>query len=836
MYDQICLTMTESSSSTRHGRRNLWTDIAIELNQLILDYCDPLTQFLNHHGIFNASNPTSILQKDPELAKDVWKVVIEIGWHDDFQILPFEHIPSEDEGLYLIHDREFYQHLRSSVLKWRHSPHSNMTIHERISIIESLGHIPLRNNWYDLITETSLPQLINNVCEGYHWDLFQKLKEKGLIDPSSLDDMFNTVGVYGRLDLLTELMDEYQHQGNHHRPSPQLICMASCSRGRLDILEFLQSKQLLHHSNRNWELASRNGNLDILRFLHPLHINGGSNYAVDVAAEEGNLDVLQFLLENTSFEASSIGMNKASANGHLEVVKYLASEDLGGKQVPCTSRALAEAAKGGHLELVRYMHESLEISITNLANIYATENGHLEVVQYLFKKERYWYFTGGGGDAYLQGAATGGHLDVVKFLIEKTRARSLDLDVVLSKTVRKRQLGNRKPQQQQQQQQQKFHHHHHHHTHNDSLSQKHVDMIHHILHLPKFHVTCTSLSAEILASQGQLELLKTLQAKHGLKCTNRGFTLAATNGHIDVVRYLNEKNGGDDTSTTTPKTPPKTTEATKTTTTEATVESAAEDVGFDPMDGASVMGHLEIVKYLSERRPEGCSKRAFVGAASNGYLEVLKYLMERHPDVIFAGDGEGTDEFGYHEDFGGGGDDDDAEGAFFATATETDFQNAWEAMLSFAVLHGRLEVVEYLVEVIFFLNNNNNNDNEGRVVPGGSFSSISICSPRRCIIKAAGSGYLDVVRYLVGTFGCDVPMEDCFSYAFERNARDVAKYLLEVMKSKDGEGDDEDDDDDDGSGIGSSDVQGGRRRSDTDVKGKMHQFQALEHFLKECMS
>jgi ankyrin repeat protein len=53
------------------------------------------------------------------------------------------------------------------------------------------------------------------------------------------------------------------------------------------------------------------------------------------------------------------------------------------------------------------------------------------------------------------------------------------------------------------------------------------------------------------------------------------------------------------------------------------------------MDWAARAGHLEVVKFLSENREEGCTTDAMDWAARAGHLEVVKFLSENaRKDVL----------------------------------------------------------------------------------------------------------------------------------------------------------------------------------------------------------
>ena len=50
------------------------------------------------------------------------------------------------------------------------------------------------------------------------------------------------------------------------------------------------------------------------------------------------------------------------------------------------------------------------------------------------------------------------------------------------------------------------------------------------------------------------------------------------------------------------------------------------------MGWAASNGHLEIVRWLSENRTEGCTRYAMSRAAENGHLEIVKWLHENRTE------------------------------------------------------------------------------------------------------------------------------------------------------------------------------------------------------------
>ena len=94
--------------------------------------------------------------------------------------------------------------------------------------------------------------------------------------------------------------------------------------------------------------------------------------------------------------------------------------------------------------------------------------------------------------------------------------------------------------------------------------------------------------------------LFSLDAFYPLKDPYQTWNYAASNGHLDVVKWLHEY--------------------------------TKEGCTHLAMDRASENGHLEVVKWLHEHRSEGCTGAAMDRAASNGHLEVVKWLHEHRSE------------------------------------------------------------------------------------------------------------------------------------------------------------------------------------------------------------
>jgi len=102
------------------------------------------------------------------------------------------------------------------------------------------------------------------------------------------------------------------------------------------------------------------------------------------------------------------------------------------------------------------------------------------------------------------------------------------------------------------------------------------------------------------ASNGHIEIVKWLHENRKEGCTTFAMDIAAQNGHLEMVKWLHE--------------------------------NRKEGCSIFAMDSAADKGHLEIVKWLDENRKEGCTKLAMDWAACNGHLEVIKWLHQKRKE------------------------------------------------------------------------------------------------------------------------------------------------------------------------------------------------------------
>ncbi|EQC27922.1 hypothetical protein SDRG_14343 [Saprolegnia diclina VS20] len=118
-----------------------------------------------------------------------------------------------------------------------------------------------------------------------------------------------------------------------------------------------------------------------------------------------------------------------------------------------------------------------------------------------------------------------------------------------------------------------------------------------VQYLYTHHRTATAIDnlLDLAAAAGLLSLVQILHVD-GFACTTAAMDDAATNGHLEVVRFLHlYRNEGCTTAA---------------------------------MDGAASNGHLNVLAFLHTTRREGCSDRAIDGAAALGSIVLLEYLYE----------------------------------------------------------------------------------------------------------------------------------------------------------------------------------------------------------------
>ncbi|ETK73610.1 hypothetical protein F441_19902 [Phytophthora nicotianae CJ01A1] len=110
---------------------------------------------------------------------------------------------------------------------------------------------------------------------------------------------------------------------------------------------------------------------------------------------------------------------------------------------------------------------------------------------------------------------------------------------------------------------------------------------------------CTSLAMNSAAGNGHLDVVKWLHANRTEGCTTRAMDRAAGNGHLEMVEWLHR--------------------------------NRSEGCTTNAMDLAAANGYLKVVKWLYVNRSEGCTVKAFEKAMQNNHLRVAWWLHARYP-------------------------------------------------------------------------------------------------------------------------------------------------------------------------------------------------------------
>ncbi|KAL3664186.1 hypothetical protein V7S43_010515 [Phytophthora oleae] len=107
---------------------------------------------------------------------------------------------------------------------------------------------------------------------------------------------------------------------------------------------------------------------------------------------------------------------------------------------------------------------------------------------------------------------------------------------------------------------------------------------------------CTTAAMDAAASNGHLEVVRWLHRHRTDGCTERALDDAASDGHLEVAQWLHY--------------------------------NRTEGCSTKAMDGAARHGHLDVVKWLHRHRNEGCTTAAMNGAAKGNHLDVVQWLHD----------------------------------------------------------------------------------------------------------------------------------------------------------------------------------------------------------------
>lgn len=113
---------------------------------------------------------------------------------------------------------------------------------------------------------------------------------------------------------------------------------------------------------------------------------------------------------------------------------------------------------------------------------------------------------------------------------------------------------------------------------------------------------CVSTSAiNLAAASGHLGIVKFLHEHQGGNCTTKAMDLAAANGHLQVVQWLHE--------------------------------NCTKGCTVDAIDEAASNGHFYVVRWLIQNRDDGFTSIGINQAAAKGHQELLDLLASSRPDL-----------------------------------------------------------------------------------------------------------------------------------------------------------------------------------------------------------
>ncbi|EEY57369.1 uncharacterized protein PITG_11220 [Phytophthora infestans T30-4] len=338
-------------------------------------------------------------------------------------------------------------------------------------------------------------------------------------------------------------------------------------------------------------------------------IDVSPSWSLPCAAERGFVHLVRRWL--TTLNTSNLNeiaeiraaVRNAAANGYLTIIEILLSHY---PQAVIDETLVLRAASNGHADVLRWLRPRLlkVLPCYEEYNFYsqksvaaAAENGHLTVVQWLLDAQDAGVLT----ETHLhQAAARGGHLEVVKWLrtnlAEDIESQGLD----------------------------------------EAAAGGFLDVVE-FLHteweeakLESNRVSCpaTSKAMNGAASNGHVETVKWLHEYRDEGCTMDAMNKAAWNGHLAAVIWLNDNR----TEGCTQQAMNMAAKGGHLDVVQFLHENRTEGCTYNAMDWAAQENHLEIVQWLHANRCEGCSRLTMNEVAKRGHFEMLKWLHDNRTE------------------------------------------------------------------------------------------------------------------------------------------------------------------------------------------------------------
>lgn len=155
---------------------------------------------------------------------------------------------------------------------------------------------------------------------------------------------------------------DYLHNNNKIEKFwiPSVIYQA-CSRGNVNILEWLKNVNLLCHDTS--------------------FLNNNIIHYIEVASALGNLNILDWWFKNNlPFEYSESVLDSASANGDINVINWWVNSNL---PLKYSKNALDYASKNGHVDVLDWwVNSNLPLKYSDNAFNLAYENGNIDILDW----------------------------------------------------------------------------------------------------------------------------------------------------------------------------------------------------------------------------------------------------------------------------------------------------------------------------------------------------------------------------------------------------------------------------------------------------------------------
>ncbi|DBA02764.1 TPA: hypothetical protein N0F65_010692 [Lagenidium giganteum] len=356
--------------------------------------------------------------------------------------------------------------------------------------------------------------------------------------------------------------------------------------------------------------------VDLLRsFLDRISVSLG--HVMTYAVKGGHLPVVQWLYENAGVRACWYHVERAAERGYLDVVRYFLDHPwMEDSTAECRTRAMCGAASNGRLDLVKFLHEQYGAQCPKYGGELAASNGHLPVIQFLIERCSH-----ADSSAALTNAAESGHVDIVQYFIDRqaiSNVREALMEAISNGHSNVVQMLIEYVDLDPEDAQLVY-------ALSEAAASGHVSVLE-LVHQLLPHVQSALPNMEDAASNGHLDVVRFLAALRSTDCSSAMIEKVAGYGHLHVLEFLHQH--------------------------------CAPEYTVEAMDRAAGYGHLEVVRFfhmhsVAGRTPEiaedtrldvpekgvrgdsleTCLNAAMCRAATYGHLDVLKFLLSKGKEL-----------------------------------------------------------------------------------------------------------------------------------------------------------------------------------------------------------